>query len=469
MSADILVVDDEEDIRELVAGLLEDEGYDTRMAANSTEALNEIATRRPSLVFLDIWLQGSELDGLGILDKIVARHPDLPVVMISGHGTIETAVAAIKRGAFDYIEKPFKSDRLLFITERALEVSKLRGEVAELRQQAPKGDALTGESLALRQLQSVIDRVAPTNSRIMIFGPTGAGKEMVARSIHNNSHRSNGNFVVLSAGGIASNAVEIELFGSEETADQPGYTGAFEKAHGGTLYLDEVSEMPLDVQSKILKVMIDQTFLRVGGTVRVPVDVRVISSTASDLQQKIVDGLFREDLLHRLAVVPVKVPGLAERREDIPLLINHFMDEICTKTGLPKREIAQDAMAILQGHDWPGNIRQLRNNIERLLILSQEDEDGEITADLLPKEVGDYLPQTPGAGGEHLMSLPLREAREVFEREYLLAQIKRFNGNVSKTAEFVGMERSALHRKLKSLGVGGKSASANATKEVEAG
>ncbi len=453
MASDILIIDDEADIRGLVSGILEDEGHGTRTAGDTDKALAEIAMRRPNLVFLDIWLTGSRIDGLTLLDMIKAQHPDLPVVMISGHGNIETAVSAIKRGAYDYIEKPFKADRLVLIAERALEASKLRREVRELRERAGSVNTLIGASIAMNHLRQTIDRVAPTNSRIMISGPSGAGKETVARTIHDLSHRASSPFVVVNAATITPDRMEHELFGTE-TGSGPRKIGALEEAHGGTLYLDEVADMPRETQGKILRVLIDQNFLRVGGTTRVNVDVRIISSTARDLEREIQEGSFREDLFHRLSVVPLRVPALAERRDDVPALVQHFIELISHTTGLPVRKVGEDALAVLQAHDWPGNIRQLRNNIERLLILARGDETQMITADMLPPEIGEMLPTTPNRGGEHLMSLPLRDAREIFEREYLTAQVNRFGGNISRTAEFVGMERSALHRKLKSLGVG---------------
>ena len=448
MASDILIVDDESDIRELVAGILEDEGHGTRKASSSDDCLEAIEKRRPSLIFLDIWLQGSRLDGLALLDVIKQQHPDLPVVVISGHGNIETAVSAIKRGAYDYIEKPFKADRLLLIADRALEASTLRREVRELRVRSSDTADLLGSSTVANQLRGQLERVAPTNSRIMISGASGSGKELAARMIHKLSNRADGPFVVINAAAITPEAMEHALFGTEQNSDQARKVGALEEAHGGTLYVDEVADMPRETQNKILRVLVDQTFTRVGGATRVQVDVRVISSTARDLKREIEEARFREDLFHRLSVVPIRVPSLAERRDDIPVLIGHFMEQISRSTGLPIRKIGDDAMAVLQAHDWPGNIRQLRNNVERLMILTRGDPDAIITADLLPSEVGAMLPAMPtGAGGEHLMALPLRDAREIFEREYLLAQINRFGGNISRTAEFVGMERSALHRK----------------------
>jgi two-component system, NtrC family, nitrogen regulation response regulator NtrX len=456
MSVDILVVDDENDIRELVAGILEDEGYRTRTARNADEALTAIQSRRPHLVFLDIWLQGSRLDGLQVLEAVKATHPDLPIVMISGHGNVETAVSAIQKGAYDFIEKPFKADRLILVAARALEASQLRREVKELKVRAGDNQRVVGRSTVVNQLRQQLERVAPTNARVLIAGAAGAGKELAARTIHQLSARVNGPFVVLSAATIAPETMEEYLFGVEAAEGRPMRIGALEEAHGGTLYLDEVGDMPKDTQSKILRVLVDQNFQRVGGAARVSVDARIISSTSRDLVADIAAGRFREDLFHRLNVVPVRVPTLAERRDDVPELIGFFMEQLSATSGIPKRRIADDAMAVLQSHDWPGNIRQLRNNVERLMILNPGEPDSEVTIELLPQELGTMAPATPGgAGGEKLLSLPLREAREVFEREYLVAQINRFGGNISRTAEFIGMERSALHRKLKTLGVGG--------------
>ncbi|AOG06914.1 MAG: sigma-54 dependent transcriptional regulator [Bosea sp. (in: a-proteobacteria)] len=455
MSADILVVDDEADIRELVAGLLEDEGYRTRKASSADEALAAIAARRPNLVFLDIWLQGSRLDGLQVLELVKQAHPDLAVVMISGHGNIETAVSAIKSGAYDFIEKPFKADRLVLVAERALEASRLRREVRELKKGSVQASRIVGKSTVVNQLRQTIERVAPTNARVLITGEPGCGKELAARTLHEASTRATGPFVVINAATITPETMEEELFGVEAGDGRSRRVGALEEAHGGSLYIDEIGDMPRETQNRILRVLVDQNFQRVGGATRVHVDVRVISSTSRDLAQLISGGQFREDLYHRLSVVPVKVPALSERREDVPELIEFFMEQISIASGLPKRRIGQDAMAVLQSHEWPGNVRELRNNVERLMILTKGDPTADITVDMLPAEVGAMVPTTPsGSGGERLMSLPLRDAREIFEREYLIAQIARFSGNISRTAEFIGMERSALHRKLKSLGVG---------------
>ncbi|GGE45459.1 sigma-54-dependent Fis family transcriptional regulator [Agaricicola taiwanensis] len=455
MATDILIVDDEIDIRELVAGILSDEGHGTRVASNSDEALAAIGQRRPQLVFLDIWLKGSRLDGLQILEVIKEQHPDLPVIMISGHGNIETAVAAIKQGAYDFIEKPFKADRLVLVAQRALETSRLQREVRDLRQRSGQTARLVGKSSIINQLRSTIERVAPTNSRIMVSGAPGSGKELVARTLHGSSARANGPFIVINAAAITPERMETELFGIEAAEGRPRATGALEEAHGGTLFIDEIADMPRETQNKILRVLVDQNFTRVGGATRVHVDVRIISSTSRDLNAEIAAGLFREDLFHRLSVVPIRVPSLAERREDIPELVEHFIEQVSMQTGLPRRRIGDDAMAVLQSHDWPGNVRQLRNNIERLMILASGEPDAVMTASMLPSEVGSMVPPLPnGAGGEQLMGLALREAREIFERQYLLAQISRFGGNISRTAEFIGMERSALHRKLKALDIG---------------
>lgn len=455
MSADILVVDDEADIRELVAGLLEDEGYRTRKAGSADEALAAIAARRPNLVFLDIWLQGSRLDGLQVLELIKESHPELAVVMISGHGNIETAVSAIKHGAYDFIEKPFKADRLVLVAERALEASRLRREVRDLKTRSVQASRIVGRSTAVNQLRQTLERVAPTNARVLITGEPGCGKELTARTLHEASTRAGGPFIVINAATITPETMEEELFGIEGGEGRSRRVGALEEAHGGSLYIDEIGDMPRETQNRILRVLVDQNFQRVGGATRVHVDVRILSSSSRDLVKLIAEGQLREDLYHRLGVVPIRVPALSERREDVPELIEFFMEQISVASGLPKRRIGGDAMAILQSHEWPGNVRELRNNVERLMILTKGDPGAEITVEMLPAEVGAMVPTTPsGSGGEKLMSLPLRDAREIFEREYLMAQIARFSGNISRTAEFIGMERSALHRKLKSLGVG---------------
>lgn len=454
MAADVLVVDDEADIRELVAGILSDEGYAVRTAADSEQALAAIRARKPSLLILDIWMQGGGLDGLELLDLVKALDADLPVIMISGHGNIETAVSAIKRGAYEFVEKPFKSDRLLLLVERALESASLKRENRRLRTQAITPEGLIGRSGAAQQLRQTIAKLAAANSRVLIGGPPGSGKETVARMIHGASTRSRNEFIAISAAGMTPERMDVELFGQEGDGGRPHKIGVFERAHGGTLYLDEVADMPRETQNRILRVLVDQRFRRVGGDSDVQVDVRVVSSTSRDLREEIAAGRFREDLFHRLNVVPVNVPGLSERREDIPELVDFFIQRISEATGMPKRRLADDAIGALQVRGWPGNLRQLRNNIERLLILASGDPAEAISAEMLPVEA--TVSDGGGAiGAERIIALPLREARELFEREYLNAQMLRFSGNISRTAAFIGMERSALHRKLKSLGLSG--------------
>jgi len=450
--ADILVVDDEADIRDLVSGLLEDEGHAVRVASNSDEALAAIRARKPSLALLDIWMQGGGLDGLELLDVIKELDPDLPVVMISGHGNIETAVTALQRGAYDFIEKPFKSDRLVVVVQRALEATSLKRENRRLRAQVAAPSGFIGRSAAAQALRSTVAKVAPANSRVLISGPPGSGKELVARQIHEASARSRGEFVAIAAAGMTPERLDLELFGEEGHDGRPRKIGVFERAHNGTLYLDDVGDMPRESQSRVLRVLVEQRFRRVGGEQDVQVDIRVVTSTSRDLKQEIAEGRFREDLFHRLNVVPIRVPALSERREDIHELIDYFIDTLSASQGLTRRRMGDDAIAVLQVHPWPGNVRQLRNNVERLLILATGDPDEPISADMLPSEATNAN-STGTLGGERIIALPLREAREVFEREYLAAQIMRFGGNISRTAAFIGMERSALHRKLKSLGV----------------
>jgi len=457
MAGDILIVDDEADIRELIGGLLEDDGYETRGAADADGALDEIKARKPSLVILDVWLQGSRLDGIELLDEFRKIDTEMPVIVISGHGTIETAVAAIQKGAYDFLEKPFKSDKLLLTVTRGLETSRLRQENAQLKARSEVQNALIGTSSGITQVRQLIERVAPTNSRILIEGPSGAGKELVARLIHEKSPRSKSDFVAVSAPGMSPEGVEEELFGRENDDGSIKHVGLLERAHGGTLYLDEIADMPRDTQSKLLRMLVEQRFRRIGGSSDVQVNVRVISSSAKDLRERIGEGRFREDLYHRLAVVPVMVPALAERREDIPELVEHFVTRLTSTAGYARREIGSDVMAALQAHTWPGNVRQLRNNIERLLILSAGETNSPIDLQSLPSEVVAKDDQDGGFDSEKMIALSLREARESFEREYLKAQIDRFGGNISRTAAFIGMERSALHRKLKSLGVGNSS------------
>ncbi len=449
--SDILVVDDERDIRELICDILEDEGFATRMASNSDECMAELNKEPPGMMILDIWLKDSNMDGIDILSHVKRDNPEVPVVIISGHGNIEIAVAAIKQGAFDFIEKPFNIDQLLVVIRRAMEVSRLRRENTALRRQDGRSDEMIGMGAAFKTLKSQLDKVTKSNGRVMLWGGPGSGKEVSARYIHANSDRAGAPFVTVSSASVAPEHMEEVLFG-RESPERGVEQGLLEQAHGGVIFFDEVADMPLGTQSKILRVLVDQSFTRVGGTSKVRVDLRVMSSTTRDLKAEIAAGNFREELYHRLNVVPIEVPSLEERREDIPDLARHFIERFNREQGLPLRDLGGDAEAMLQTMRWPGNIRELRNMIERVLILG--DGTGPIEAKDLPGQT------VAGAGEEEqialspgLTTLPLREARELFERHYLMAQINRFGGNISRTANFVGMERSALHRKLKSLGV----------------
>ncbi|WP_420139541.1 sigma-54-dependent transcriptional regulator [Sphingomonas sp.] len=453
MPLDILVVDDEADIRELVSGVLEDEGYRPRSASDADSTLAALAERRPSLVLLDVWLQGSRLDGLQLLGEIKRRDPTLPVIVFSGHGNIDTAVAAVRQGAVDFIEKPFESARLLHLVARATEADQLRRENATLRAQIGQEDELTGTSQAINHVRATLKRVAGTGSRVLIVGPAGAGKEVAARLLHNWSPRQRAPFIVVSAARMTPDRVEEELFGVEEGGELIR-SGMLEQAHGGTLFLDEIADMPMSAQAKILRVLTDQSFSRVGGTRTVKVDVRVVSASARDLTAEISAGRFREDLYYRLNVVPVVLPPLEQRREDVPMLALHFAARYAAERRVPTPELSAEAAAALQAYDWPGNVRQLRNVIERTIILAPGDRIGRIDADMLPPELlSGQAEIVPGNAGRSIMGTPLREARETFEREYLRVQIRRFSGNISRTATFIGMERSALHRKLKSLGL----------------
>ncbi|MGQ0661949.1 nitrogen assimilation response regulator NtrX [Sphingosinicella sp.] len=454
MALDILIVDDEQDIRELVSGVLEDEGFSTRTAANSSEALQALADRRPSLALLDVWLQGSKLDGLQLLEEMKRLDPSLPVLMISGHGNLDTAVSAIRQGAVDFIEKPFEASHLVHLVSRATETDRLRRENEALRAQVGHEMELTGASAAINNVRATLKRVAATGSRVLISGPAGVGKEVAARLLHNWSPRAKAPFIVVTAARMTPERVEEELFGVEESGEL-ARPGLLEQAHGGTLFLDEIADMPLSTQGKILRVLTDQSFGRVGGQRTVKVDMRVVSSTSRNLAEEIAAGRFREDLYYRLNVVPVHLQALSERREDVPALVHHFAARYAAEQRVDTPDISDDAMAALQAYDWPGNVRQLRNVIERTIILAPGERIGCIELDMLPPEILNEQAQlNPSEAVKAIMGTPLREARETFEREYLKVQIRRFSGNISRTASFIGMERSALHRKLKALGLG---------------
>ncbi len=451
MALDILVVDDERDIRDLVAGVLSDEGYECRTCGDSESAIAMVDERRPSLVLLDVWLHGSPRDGLEVLDEIKTREPGLPVIIFSGHGNIDTAVSAVSRGAMDFIEKPFEAGKLLHLVERATETERLRRENERLREGLTAPDEFTGNSSIINQVRATLKRVANTGSRVLVSGPAGAGKEVAARLLHAWSPRADKAFVTVNSARITPDRFEHELFG-EEADGKLVRPGLLELADGGTLYLDEVADMPENTQARILRVLTDQSFVRVGGNRQVGVDVRVVSSSARDLLAEIEEKNFREDLFYRLNVVPIEIPPLADRRDDIPALAEHFFTRYAREQGLSPPSVTPEAMAALQAYDWPGNVRQFRNVIERTVILAPREDFETITPDMLPEEITGSSSDS-GTGMTNLMGVPLREARESFEREYLRIQIRRFSGNISKTAGFIGMERSALHRKLKLLGM----------------
>lgn len=460
-SAEILIVDDEEDIRGLIQGILEDEGYRTRQAASAEEALASVARGAPDLLILDIWLQGSGKDGMDVLAEVREGHSSLPVLMISGHGTIETAVSAIKQGAYDFIEKPFKSDRLLLMIERALETAQLRRENQALKEKAEGAVEMLGEAPVMQRVRQALERVAPTNSRVLITGEAGTGKEIAARMLHRLSARSNGPFVALNCALLDPDGFAEALFGSE-TEDGRVLAGALERAHGGTLLLDEVADMPLETQGRIVRALQEQRIVRTGGHQAVEADVRIMASTSRDLLRAIQDGMFREDLYYRLNVVPLSIPALRERLEDIGLLADHFADLYARQSGQPVRHFSEEAVFALQHCAWPGNVRQLRNAVEWAMIMMSGEPGEPVLPEHLPPDITGRVTDGAGVGsssvgGDYLI-LSLREAREAFERAYLLSQVERFGGNISRTAQFVGMERSALHRKLKSLDISASSA-----------
>ncbi|MBY0500485.1 MAG: sigma-54 dependent transcriptional regulator [Alphaproteobacteria bacterium] len=453
MGQDILIVDDEPDIRDLVSGILSDEGYTARVAATGEDALKEISIRQPKLLILDVWLGDPKYDGLKILELIKQTNPELPIVMISGHGTVETAVNAIKLGAYDFIEKPFKTDRLLLIVSRALEAANLRRENRHLKEEIIPFQMI-GNSPAMQTVRKTIEKVAIANSRILMVGPAGVGKELAAREIHNKSKRSTGPFFVLHCKTGSEDSIESQLFGSETIANFPRKLGILEQAHGGTLFFDEVTELPLDLQAKLVRFLHEQTFKRVGGTQKVAVDVRILAATKYNLRAAIETGVFREDLYYRLNVVGLHLPPLKERLEDLPEIVSYFAERISRQAGVPKRQFSEKTLALMKTYDWPGNVHELRNVVERALIMAPAANDAMVSPEELSPEVrGEELSTVTSQNTPDFLSMPLREAREYFEREYLLAQVQKFAGNISRTASFIGMERSALHRKLRQLQV----------------
>jgi len=456
MADDILIVDDEKDIRSLLCLMLEDEGYNTIEAANADDARTALLAQPPKLAILDIWMRESDMDGIELLEWVKSIYPGLPVLMISGHGTIETAVQAIRLGAYDFIEKPFKEARLLMTVERALDNARLARENTELRARVNAGEKpeLVGNSVLMRGIRQSIEKVAPTASRVLINGPSGSGKELAARVIHNQSDRANELFVVANCARLSSDRVDAELFGAESLQSHRRVVGLFEQAHRGTLYFDEICDLPLETQSKIVRAVNEQRFRRVGGNGEVAVDVRMISASSRDLPVEISEGRLREDLYYRLGVVPLSMPSLADRREDIPLLAKYFTNRIAKMIGVKPIRLSEEIFAAMQGYDWPGNVRQMHNVIETLLIMAPDDRSKSVGLDLLPAEIQNISRHSARSDMEQLLALSLRGAREEFEREYLETQLHRFNGNISRMAAFIGMERSALHRKMKSLGIG---------------
>ena len=449
----ILVVDDEKDIRDLIGQILLDEGHTVKPAYNSTSAMDYINNEEPSLIILDIWLKDSEMDGIEILKSVKQNNPLCPVVVISGHGNIEIAVAAVKQGAYDFIEKPFNTDQLLLVLNRALEASRLRKEVFSLQNKELNESKMVGDTSAFKLLKQKLDKLMKSNGRILISGSSGSGKEIAARYIHQNSQRAKNRFVTVACASIQSEKMEELLFGEEISGNiNPGL---FEKAHGGTLFFDEVAELPLGTQAKILRILVDQVFTRVGGKNLVRVNCRIISSTSRDLATEIERGHFKEELYHRFNVVPIRIPSLEERILDIPLLSNYFIDWLAKNEGLPVKQLSEAAVRKLQNMSWPGNIRQLKNTIERALIL------GRSKTDIYPNDIFEFVETEKNNlqnnvldfNSEFFADKSLRSAREEFERAYLKYQISKFGGNVSKTASYVGMERSALHRKMKLLNI----------------
>ncbi len=447
MSAEILIVDDNSDIRFILDELIKEAGYKTRLAANFNQALSEIDKKLPDVAIIDVKLDKGDNDGIQLLDHIKNKNSDIPVIMISGHANIEMAVNSLKSGAFEFIQKPFDKERLLNFVNRAVENFNLKNENKNLNSKLFHSFDLIGKSSNITSIKDQIQKLSLSESRVFISGPTGSGKELIARKIYKNSKRKEGPFIIINGALLDAKKYELELFGEEKDDGSLTY-GALEKASGGVLLIDEVTEIPLETQSKILRVIIDQKFKRLNSTHDIRVDVRIICCNSKDMNKEIKNGNFREDLYHRLNVFNIKIEPLNKRIEDIPLLINYFIENIC-KTYNYKLFSINDNNYLLN-YNWPGNVRELRNLIERIAILSPGENNEKIIniiKESLAKSVEDNFSVTD------TLSIPLREARESFEKEYLISQLKKFGGNISKTAKFVGMERSALHRKLRILGV----------------
>ena len=452
MKNNILVVDDEKDIRLSIAGLLEDEDYEVRVAKNSDEALDAISKRVPDLVLLDIWLENSNLDGLDLLNEIHSKFISVPCIMISGHGNIDIAVKAIRSGASDFIEKPFESERLLITLERVLELSKLKKEHKELWVRAGGDLELVGESSVIKKIKNLIPKIAPTGSRVFINGDFGTGKETLARLIHHNSNRSSGSFILLNTKILSTDMLEEELFGEEDNLGRVIKIGIFEQANNGTLFIDEVSDLTMEAQVFFVKALQDNTIRRKNGSTRINVDVRVISSTSVQINEKIKNKEFSEDLYYRLNVIPIEMPALSNRKEDIPVLINYFLNKASNFSGRNKLTIDQQSLSSLQVFNWEGNVSQLKNAIERILIMIDDTSINEITYDMLPKDLLNIeKKKDDDYNRDYLYSLNLKNARIIFEHDYIIKNLDRFNGNITKTADFIGMERSAFHRKLNTL------------------
>ena len=447
MSVEILIVDDNSDIRNILNDLILDAGYQTRLAANYNQALNEIDKKMPDVAILDVKLDKGDNDGIQLLTHIKSKNIDVPVIMISGHANIEMAVNSLKHGAFEFVEKPFDKTRLLNFISRAVENLSLRTQNKEYENKLFSSYELIGDSKNIINIKDQIEKISITESRVFINGPSGSGKELIARKIHKNSRRENKPFVIINGALLDNDKYDLELFGEEKNDGSISY-GALEKANKGTLLVDQVSEIPLAIQSKILRVLTDQKFKRVNGNNDINVDVRLICSSSKDLKQEIEVGNFREDLFHRLNVFEINIKPLCERISDIPLLIKYFSNKISESYNIKKLEIDENNSYILN-HDWHGNVRELRNLIERIAILQPNTQE----------KISNIIKESLKSGvniskfNENSLSVPLKEAREKFEKEYLSLQLKKFNGNISKTATFVGMERSALHRKLKGLGI----------------